>query len=481
MQTVIFSDVHLADAEVIDPRRPLWKAFKQSKHFVDGDVAKLLAWLRADSAEPLEIVLNGDIFDFDAVCVLPDPPPSPIHWLQRLRGLGTEEWMSVFKMERIIADHPVWFGALRDAVSAGNRLVFVIGNHDLELHWQRVQGCIRQALGVALDDNASVVFCEWFYLSGGDTFVTHGHQYDPYCVNQDPVHPLISVAGKPRVRMPFGDLANRYMINGMGYFNPHATANYIMSGPEYVRFFLKYMVRTQPLLIWTWLWGAAVTLVITFLEFLRPAMRDPLTVEDKVATIAQRAQATPAVVRQLAAMDVPPACTNPLMIIQELWLDRGFLFLLVVYAAVEIVLAVNVILPVSIWWSLVPFALLFPLFLAYSFRVKPQTFAEPLLTPERAELIQRITGARLAVMGHTHIPEVTTVGPLTFCNAGFWSPAFQEPECRTRLGAQTFARVRPGADGLRDVELWEWPVGGDSASPVEFALQVKVSPPVPAA
>ncbi|MBM4337494.1 MAG: hypothetical protein FJ108_16530 [Deltaproteobacteria bacterium] len=100
---------------------------------------------------------------------------------------------------------------------------------------------MRQAIG---GDTTRVRFCEWFYVSDGDTFVTHGHQYDPYCA-ADPVHPLIEVRGKSRVRIPFGDLANRFMLNGMGYFNPHATNNYIMSGKQYVRFFFKYMVRTE--------------------------------------------------------------------------------------------------------------------------------------------------------------------------------------------------------------------------------------------
>ena len=462
METVILSDIHLADAEPVDAKRPLWKAFKRREHFVDGDLVRLIAWLHTADAAPLELVLNGDIFDFDAVCELPTPPPSPIHWLQRLRGLGSEEWMSLFKVQCILRDHGPLFAALGAFVSRGNKLVFVIGNHDLEMHWAAVQTAIRAALGIADGDQARVVFCDWFYVSAADTFVSHGHQYDAYCVTPDPIHPLISVAGQPRVRIPFGDIANRYMINGMGYFNPHATANYIMSGRQYVVFFLRYMLVTQPLLLWTWAWGAAVTLVITFLEFLRPAMRDPIMVEEKVSNIAERAQVTPAVVRQLAAVDVASACTKPLMIIQELWLDRGVLFLATLYAAFEIILTVNFVLPISTWWVLVPLCLLFPLFLAYSFRVKPQTFTEPLLTPQRAELIARITGARLAVFGHTHLPELRQVGPLTFCNAGFWSPAFAEPTCTTRLGAQTFARVRPQPDGPRQLELWEWPVAAEA-------------------
>jgi hypothetical protein len=248
------------------------------------------------------------------------------------------------------------------------------------------------------------------------------------------------------------------MLNGMGYFNPHATANYIMSAKEYVLFFFKYMVRTQPLLLWTWFWSACATALVTLAEFLRPALRDPLTVEDKVADIAARAQATPAMVRQLAAATVPSACTKPWMIVRELWLDRGLLFLGMVYAAWQLVLAVNFVWPISTWWVLLPLALLFPLFLQYSFQVKPDTFAEPLVTPDRAAAIAHITGARMTVLGHTHIPEVQQIGPLQVANAGFWSPAFSDPQCTQRIGTQSFVWIR-GADGARALELWTWPPG----------------------
>jgi hypothetical protein len=140
------------------------------------------------------------------------------------------------------------------------------------------------------------------------------------------------------------------------------------------------------------------------------------------------------------------------------------LFAAMVYGAFQLVLAVNLVWPISPWWVLVPLSALFPLFLSYSFRVRPETFAEPLLTPERADLIVRITGARFAVFGHTHIPELRKIGPLLFCNAGFWSPAFAEPSCQRRLGTQTFAWLRP--DGAqRSLAMWEWTPGAEAPVP----------------
>ncbi|MBI5611239.1 MAG: metallophosphoesterase [Deltaproteobacteria bacterium] len=468
-QTIVFSDLHLSDAEPDDPRRPMWRAFRQRAHFVDADVIALVqhALGRAEAAgEHLELVLNGDVFDFDPIMAQPDPPASRLHWLARLRGLGTEQWMSAFKMGCILKDHGELMQALGEVARRGHTLVFVVGNHDLELYWPDVQWQVRQALQVGEAEQANVRFCEWFYLSNADTYISHGHLQDPYCTVPDPVHPLISVGGEPRVRLPFGDVANRYMLNGMGYFNPHATANYIMTATEYVAFFFRYMFRTHPQLLWTWFWSAHITAAITLAEFIRPALRDPLTVEQRVDAIAERARATPAMVRQLAAATVPSACTNPLMIMRELWLDRGLLFVAMVYAAWQLVLAVNFLFPISPFWVLLPFGLLFPLFLQYSFHVKPETFAKPLLDDGMAEQIRRITGAQMAVLGHTHQPTIETLGPLQVCNVGFWSPAFAEPECKRRIGTQTFAWIRPLGGGQRHLQLWEWPPG--AAAPLPY-------------
>lgn len=474
VQTIVLSDLHLADAEAVDLSRPMWKAFKRREYFVDADVAALLRH-SADGAEAagdtLEVVFNGDVFDFDPILRMPDPPPSPIHWLSRLRGLGTEQWMSSFKIGLIIDDHPEFFRVCGEMAQRGHQVVFVMGNHDLELAWPQVQDKIRLALTISQNKQHNVRFCEWFYLSGADTLITHGHVFDSYCTVPDLINPLISVRGKARVRLPFGEVANRFMLNGMGFFNPHATANYIMSAKQYVRFFFKYMVRSQPLLLWTWFWSALATLLITFADFLRPALRDPLTVEDKVAAIAERARATPAMVRQLAAAAVPSACTNPLAIVRELWLDRALLFMAMVYAAFQFVVWINFVWPISPLWTLLPLSMLFPLFLSYSFKVKPETFVKPLIDSNRAEWIARITGAKYAVVGHTHLPELQRIGPLYVCNAGFWSPAFAEPDCKARLGTQSYARIAAAGDGSdsgRELQLWEWPPGADRPKPLNL-------------
>jgi UDP-2,3-diacylglucosamine pyrophosphatase LpxH len=472
VNTVVVSDMHVSEAHDPEPRRPLWMAYKQRRFFIDADFEAFLEHLHLEAPgdEPLELVLNGDIFDFDAVTRLPKEPEGRIDWLARLRGLGSEEWMSRFKMETIVADHPVWFGALRRFLERGHRVVFVIGNHDVELNWPAVQRIVRDAIGVANDDDR-VRFCSWFYLSNEDTYISHGHQYDPNCALENPIDPLIEVHGRPRVRIPFGDMAGRYMLNGMGYFNPHATENYIMSGTQYAKFFLRYMLLTQPLLLWTWFWSAVATLFVSLRDHWRPPMRDPLLVEEKVAAIARRSNATPSTVRRLAALTEPSSCTNPFAVMRELWLDRGFLFLGLMFLAWQLVLHVNIAWPVSPLWALGALALFIPPWLVYTASIKSTVFAKPLLDEQRAEIIHRITGARNVVFGHSHAPVDQQVGPVRYLNGGFFSPAFAEPECKNRIGAQTFVWIRPTPEGERAARLYAWPIGAEA--PVPFAIPEK--------
>ena len=465
MHTLILSDIHLTEIEDIDPNRPLWMAYKRREFFVDDDVLNLVTYAEERADGPLELILNGDIFDFDSVRQLPTTPFAPIDWLAKARGLGSEAWMSEFKIETILKDHRPLFAALAAFVERGNRIVFIAGNHDLELLWPSVQTRIRKALRVSNGDE-NVRFCNWFYISGEDTYVSHGHQYDHFCSAKNAIDPLIEIKGRPQIRLPFGDLCHRYLINGMGYFNPNAAGNYIMGLVDYTKFFFKYMAKTQPLLLITWFWGSIATLLVTLNHHWRPAMRDPLTVDDKVRDIAKAAQASPAMVRQLHALSIPPACSNPFLIFRELWLDRGFLLLFLFFAACQIILVLNYAWPISPLNVLIPIGLMLPLFFLYAYQVRPTVFAEALINERRAELIHQITGATNVICGHTHEPEVRQIREIRYINGGFWSPNFKTPECKERVGAQTFVWIRPNEAGGRSAELLEWP--DDGVAPLTF-------------
>jgi hypothetical protein len=246
----------------------------------------------------------------------------------------------------------------------------------------------------------------------------------------------------------------------MGYFNPNAAGNYIMSLPDYVRFFFRYMAKAQPFLLFTWFWSAVATLVISMRHHWRPAMRDPLTVDDKVREIAKSARASPSMVRQLHALSVPPTCSNPWHIFRELWLDRAVLLIGLFAVAVQVVLIANIAWPMNPWHVLIGLGLGLPWFFLYAHQIRPTVFTKPLINETRAKLIHEITGTRTVVCGHTHVPEDSKIGPMRFINGGFWSPNFKTPECKERVGAQTFVWLRPQGNGHRTPDLLAWPVDG---------------------
>ncbi|MFH1467094.1 MAG: metallophosphoesterase [Pseudomonadota bacterium] len=454
--TLVVSDLHLTDAQEPLPRKPLWKRYKQRDLFIDGVFDRFLATFERTLPPGGELVLNGDVFDFDSVMALPKARTFPVTWLERHRGLGAEEEKSRFKMRRILRDHPLFVGALRRWVLAGHRVVFVIGNHDIELQWHSVRRDLLDSLELPDGRRDAVRVCEWFYLSNEDTLIEHGNQYDSYCLGADPIHPTIRWRGKERVRVPFGNLAERYMLNAMGLFNPHVDGSFIKSGPEYARFFFRYMIRIQPFIAWTWFWGALVTLVSSLREGFLPAVRDPLHIEDRVADIARRANATTAVVRGLQAIHVHPAIFSPWRIARELWLDRAAILAVLVFGSFQVFSVMNAFSPISPWWAGVVFLLLLPPFLFYARSVQSGVGRALASLMDRSPFAARIAGVPRVVVGHTHIEQHIALEGLELLNTGTWSPAYRDVECTIPYGRKCFTWVRPDGSGARRADLFEW-------------------------
>ncbi len=455
--TIVLSDVHLSEAELPKIGNPLWKKFKRSRYFIDQGFSRLLTHLQRKIGDNFELVLNGDIFDFDSVMAFPTRPKFNIGWLERLRGLNSEEEKSRFKIRTILSDHPVFVQALRKFILDGNRVIFVIGNHDIEMYWDSVQKDIRDAIGLPEDKQEGLRFCEWFYLSNQDTLIEHGNQYDDYCLCQNPLHPLVRKGGKYLVRIPFGNAAGKYILNGMGMMNPHVDSTFIKSSfTEYVVFFFKYVLRYEPFLIWSWFWGAMATLLSSLTDGVLPALKDPLTVEHRVKDVADRANASPEIVRSLRELHVHPAIFNPLRIMQELWLDRALLFLLIVTASFQVFSLVNVFVHISMWWMTIPLLLGMPAFLFYARSVQSDIFKIERTLVEHAPLAAKIVKVRRVIMGHTHREFHTHVQDVELINTGTWSPAFEDPECLKKYGRTCFAWIRPDENQRRTCTLYEW-------------------------
>ena len=121
--TAIISDLHLCEAEPAHPQIPLWKRYKSRDFFFDHIFEDFLKHICIKSrGETVELVLNGDIFDFDSMISLPEDAPYKISWLEARRGLHPEEAKSSFKIRKILEDHQVWIHALRDFVIKGHSI-----------------------------------------------------------------------------------------------------------------------------------------------------------------------------------------------------------------------------------------------------------------------------------------------------------------------------------------------------------------------
>lgn len=458
--TIVISDLHLTEEHKVNSSNPLWKKYKTKEFFFDDLTQEWLRHLMSSSEVPLELVLNGDIFDFDSVTAIPDAPTYRISKFEQSRTMFSEKEKSMFKISKILDEHQAWVDAMSEFVSRGNRIVFVVGNHDLELHYAEVQRFIRKKISPDKETRQLIKFCEWFYLSHGDTHIEHGNQYDPYCVCETPINPLIRVRNDLRVRIPFGNMATRYLVNVMGFFNPHSEDNYVMSFQEYLVFFYRYLLRKQPLIIWTWFQSSLIILFRSVLDRLRPPVIDPFSMEEKIEEIAKKANTTPRVVRELSVLSVAPAVSSPWKVSQVLWLDRALIFLGGLFVLFQFFFVIDQMINIRAYWLMLPIMLLAPFFIFYSRTVKNNLEGTKDAKETNLRWIGAITGVSRVVFGHTHHVKHEVIGSIEHLNPGTWSPTFEDMECTKLLTRYAFVFVgkKKGEDS-RVASLLEWKDG----------------------
>ncbi|WP_413289532.1 metallophosphoesterase [Bdellovibrio sp. HCB337] len=455
--TAIISDLHLCEAEPVNPKYPLWKKFKTRQFFFDDIFTTFLKEIEAKAkGEAVELVLNGDIFDFDSVLKIPDEPIFNVSRLEKKRGLYPRSERSCFKIKVILEDHAIFVKALREFVLRGNRVVFVIGNHDLELHFPDVQKEIRHTLGLNEAQQGQVRFVEWFYISNEDTLIEHGNQYDPYCLCEDPINPYVQGYNHISLKLPFGNMACRFIMNGLGFFNPHVDSNYIMGLREYITIFMRYMVRAQPFLVFTWFFGSVETLIQSFKDRLAAPIRNPLKIEERIEQIALKANAEPRMVRELKELFVAPAASNPFLLARELWLDRAFLIGVAFFLIFQLMLFIRQVYDLSFFWAFIPMFLLLPFFLFYSKSITSMvsSYKEP--NERIMAMTSAITRVKRIIYGHTHSVRHEMIGAVEHLNSGCWSPAFLDIECTKPLDQKTYIWISPQETGERQAELYKF-------------------------
>jgi UDP-2,3-diacylglucosamine pyrophosphatase LpxH len=423
---LVVSDMHLTEEK---PPLGLWKRFLQRDRFVDGDFASWLERMRAQIRAPIRLVLNGDVFDFDAVMAVPEGTPD-LTYLERTRTLDPTEPKSAFKMDRIIRDHPVFFDALRAILQEGHRLVVVLGNHDVELFWPEVQARFRERLGPCATADA-LRFEPWFYQHGA-VRIEHGHLLDPWCSVADPLCPLLEAEnGERHVQIPFGNIASRYLVNQMGYINSNCPESYQRSVLGYLAFWFRHHLFERKPLVTAWIAGAFYTLWHAFrVRRARPVRSGP----------------------RLPAPYEPPVYQSWFLMLRELWLDR-----LAIVACVAAVVGAFAAVEGGGWWLLPALCGAPGLAAVWNFAVcRFVKRSDVWLTDmhDAAAAVARRFDARVLVLGHSHNWQKRPLpGGGYYLNSGHFSPSYYDIACSEPVPHnRTFVWLPPDAEP----QVLEW-------------------------
>ena len=163
-------------------------------------------------------------------------------------GLGTTAEEAAWKLRCCGAGHPGFFQALARFLAAGHRVVYVKGNHDVDVHWPLVQETFRdlvieaaaQCPDLTGADTAqmrtNVAFCPWVYYEPGLAYVEHGNQYEPANFFRDFLDPVLP-DDPQRLELPLGSFFVRYLFNFLE--NIHPWADNVRPASSYVGWAFK--------------------------------------------------------------------------------------------------------------------------------------------------------------------------------------------------------------------------------------------------
>jgi UDP-2,3-diacylglucosamine pyrophosphatase LpxH len=423
---LIVSDTHLSDVE---EHADGWKRFKSAAFLRDEDFRDLIGRFLAehDPNDELVLVLNGDIFDFCITTLVPDDPPWPLRRRERTRGLEPTEAKAAWKLERILEQHPAFLSALVSFMEQGHRVIYVLGNHDHELHWASVQRVLVRALHAHASASARVIpeqpilFEPWFYYDPDGLYVEHGHQYDIYSSFPHILSPTSRLDGEEILALPLGGFSNRYLVSILGFFNPRST-DYICNLPGYFAHWLRFYAFSRRSILFGWFLGTAMVLVrVMRLRF--GLWRQAQCHARGVTETARRFGLSWLAVWQLDQLKPTPIYFRTFRIVREFWLDRVLLIL----GLLALTGAGQALVPGPLALRLLPFVVGSTL-LVWLYERSVATsgvFTVNEEAPGYAQAITELLPVKVVAMGHTHQPALVQLSPDSFfVNTGTWAPQF---------------------------------------------------------
>jgi UDP-2,3-diacylglucosamine pyrophosphatase LpxH len=198
---------------------------------------------RSDDTKAL-LAINGDFIDFLRICEYPQTDQDFANWKEMLNrvqisksqtelrasivkkekifGLKTNDFKSVWKLDVCIKGHLLLFQRLALWLHHGNDLIITKGNHDLEWYWEAVQNYLLLTLSeisavrwnlpfeaVFSTTSQQIVFADNSVLIDHKIYIEHGHRYE----NTTTVYGDALTQNQQELNLPFGSFFNRYLIN----------------------------------------------------------------------------------------------------------------------------------------------------------------------------------------------------------------------------------------------------------------------------
>jgi len=422
---LVISDTHISDVEDHDDG---WKRYKSTAHLVDSRLHDLLRGFmdQQRDGEQLLLILAGDIFDFDVTTCVPEAPPWPMSAREWTRGLEPSEAKAVWKIQRVLDHHPHLVTALADYLGRGHAMVYVLGNHDRELHFEGVRRALLDAIRARAADlglecrRDPIRFEPWFYYDPDGLYVEHGSQYDIYSSFPYLLDPVARVGSEEILSLPLGGFSNRYLVSVLGYFNPRSS-DYICNAIGYFAHWRRFYAGSGRGILRGWIAGSGMVLARVF-GLRRQLGSQAAGHARRLEQTARRYDLPVGVLRALDDLKPRPIYYSAFRILREYWLDRVLLALTLTVAALVLLLSSAPLL-FKLLLPTLGGALLVTLYEKLVASDGVFTVDEEIKGYSRE--IAELLAVPVVVMGHTHKAGLLQLtDDAYFVNTGTWAPMY---------------------------------------------------------
>lgn len=457
---LVVSDLHLGASL----RPPLDSKALEMVDKIDAALAHFLDYhhehpIYTETGDRLSwtLVFNGDTIDFMHMG-LSVAEHIQLEAEEALYGLSFARRRSRWKLQEIAKYHHRAFRALARFIERGNQCVFVVGNHDADLWFEKVRRDLRSLISRHTKHpkaaKRAIHFAPWFYYEEGRIYIEHGHRFDAYSTFPDPLRPVDVESGQ--MKPTFGHWGLRYFCNPVPTFPIHDLDDW----------------NTLDFIRWAWTKAGVglVSLVTFYLGFLWRYLKD--TAE---ARVRRRSGSTEARLKRRSRRLSRFARRHKLNLNRIRALDQlredhvgeslGRLALathfdkliLVIGSGFGIIGLLSYTQGWVMWLGLGLGSALLGLAWVGLARIRPNHDPHPQMASVAAR-IGEITDVPLVVLGHTHRPTLEQQGQVNWLNPGSWEHLPRAPKHAPDAPCTCVAKfgVVSGEGDTLEVGLYQW-------------------------